>query len=105
MGNILPLEEGETGPGGFSAAHGVAHRIAAQDLASLTTMEHEYRCKLRCLTPPTFPSITPCLWYHTHTSILGINHNHNLVIIWHKSGHNLAKSQAQRLRVYLTILP
>lgn len=46
MGNIVPLEEGEKGPGGFRSAHGVAHRIGAQDFAVLTAMEHEYRCDL-----------------------------------------------------------
>lgn len=56
MGNIVSLEEGAEGLGGFKAVHGVAHRIAAQDFAVLTCMEHEYRCgSLQSCVLPSFP--------------------------------------------------
>ena len=45
MGNLVQLEHGSKGPGGFDAAYGVAHRLKAQDFALLTAMEHEYRSR------------------------------------------------------------
>lgn len=43
MGNIVKLENGTQGAGGFTAAYGVAHRLKPHDFALLTAMEHEYR--------------------------------------------------------------
>lgn len=43
MGNVIQLENESKGPGGFTTAYGVAHRLKAQDFALLTAMEHEYR--------------------------------------------------------------
>lgn len=44
MGSLMKLKDGENGPDGLPAAHGVLHLLQPVDMAKLTHMEHEYMC-------------------------------------------------------------
>lgn len=42
---MMRLGPEEAEPSGSGAVHGVAHRLKFEDFATLTNMEHEYRCE------------------------------------------------------------
>ena len=64
MGNIRRLAAGEAAPSGLPDVHGVAHRLKPVDLAKLTDMEHEYRCRQQRSAAYLAASAGPVLPHH-----------------------------------------